>query len=702
MVLHEIGIPLIVPSRWQPRETFEEEGLLELAQHIRDHGLMYPIIVFQNEDGEYELIAGERRTRAMTALALVEVAAWVAEHGSGLREAIRYVATEGWKKLDVGVQRDMMNPGAGGSRHARITARIEENGDHARLHELAVADNIQRENLSPLEEARALQDLMTELGLSQREMAKRIGWSQSKLQERLALLGVVDEVKKALTAHAVSVSHLRHIARVPEELQGAVTRHVVEMVQREGDQSATVRQVANLAREVREFVQPERWTPQGAIEPPAVRNRYRLIRHLVEGLDLSNGEVGERLLGLRSTGWDKQNVLAKRAETVARSESLVRLVTDALTGEDLPVWRQWREAATGQGWTCDRCRLCGLERPATHPFGWVCERERAGALGEDELEVITCLQWQGAGEELMLPVVSQELAGWVEKLGLAGLKRSPFAHFTDYGLYVAAVNGATVARARQIQEVEEERNQAHLGPIRAYWEAQQPGGALAEEMGFQAHRCERCTSFRQGLPGGLPPCEYAVQPLTNRYDDRPRAPEMGVLVSENGRMVPRCEGFRMTWVLLAAKLARSEGFRMPDRGAVVAWMHQVATGRTNSTTHGYTLPGPLSWLPYERGERDQVHDVERMERWVREHWDELGDEGVAALLTVLASEVRAGNWMGMPFTLVNPGTGAEERWAGVSWRSWSQGKDLESWGRGGWPEGWPKPWIRDDARADAG
>ena len=62
--LVEMSVAELVPCRWQPREVFDEDALLELARHIAAHGLMYPVIAFQNERGEYELVAGERRLRA--------------------------------------------------------------------------------------------------------------------------------------------------------------------------------------------------------------------------------------------------------------------------------------------------------------------------------------------------------------------------------------------------------------------------------------------------------------------------------------------------------------------------------------------------------------------------------------------------------------------------------------------------------------
>jgi len=691
LVLHRIAISTMAPSRWQPREAFDAEELLELAKHIRDHGLMYPVIVWVNERGENELIAGERRTRAMTALALIKARSWVARHGNGLRKAIEHVAREGWTSLGEEVQVELV-----GMAEGEIEARIEADGDRRRLHELAVADNIQRKNLSALEEARALQGLIDEYELTQREVATMMGWSQGKVQQRLSLLGTVEEAREALNTRVISASHLRHIAQVPEALQGAVTREVVSQVQRAGDQSATVRQVANLAREVREFVKPQRWVPtgDGRLEKPRLRNRYRLMRHLVGQLALDD-ELGERLLGLRDTGWGRDNLLGKRAETIVEGRHLATVLSALMGTKKADFGSLWRQAAGERGWTCESCRLCGLPGPGVHRYECQCVRWESLSEGEDpeEAGITTCEAWQGKDEALVLPATDRAFQGWVERLGLEGMATEPFAHFTEAGLYAAAIDAAMAARAEQMRQAQEEENRAHLGPMEAYWGAQREG--LVETTSFQAHLCERCTSYRKGLlEAGLPPCEYAVEPLKKKYGNRPKAPEYGVLVDEGGRMLPRCVQFRANWEWLKGVLLPSAGFALPDRTMVLEWMGRMATGRTNQTTHNYTLGGPLAWLPYEREDREQVYDVQRLRRFVRRVWKELGDERVATLLAVLCSEVKAGNRMRMPFKLLDPSTGVEERWAAVSWENWQRGEDNRYWGRDSWPTGWGKPWLR--------
>ena len=87
--------------------------------------------------------------------------------------------------------------------------------------------------------------------------------------------------------------------------------------------------------------------------------------------------------------------------------------------------------------------------------------------------------------------------------------------------------------------------------------------------------------------------------------------------------------------------------------------------------------------------------ISRMKRWIRDAWDDLGDERVAALLGILSTEVRAMNRMGMPFRLANAATGEEEAWANVRWDQWLRGADLDHWRLRSWPTGWGKPWLRE-------
>lgn len=170
-----VAVPLdrIVPSRWQPRQQFDAGALLDLANDIAQHGVLTPPIVWQNEDLEYELIAGERRIRACYALCLDALGLI-----NPLPKAITHVAEHGF----AGIHPDIRNRIAGASPTTHPFASVacrEIWGSVAQLHELALVDNLQRADLTALEEARAIHDLIQEYGYSQRELAGRLGKSQT-------------------------------------------------------------------------------------------------------------------------------------------------------------------------------------------------------------------------------------------------------------------------------------------------------------------------------------------------------------------------------------------------------------------------------------------------------------------------------------------------------------------------------------------
>lgn len=181
------SVPLdqIVPGRWQPRTVFEECGIQELAWSIRDHGLLNPIRVFFNEHDQYELIAGERRVRAARLLGMTEIAADVVE----------------W------------------------SAR--------QIQEAAILDNLQREDLTPIEEGAAYERLINELGVSENELSKRLSKPRTYIQTRRAIANAAPEIHEALTAGTLSLTHARAIAAgAPGDhaSQAIAATEVVEMV----------------------------------------------------------------------------------------------------------------------------------------------------------------------------------------------------------------------------------------------------------------------------------------------------------------------------------------------------------------------------------------------------------------------------------------------------------------------------------------
>ena len=158
----ELDPALLKPNPFQPRRTFNEESLQELAASIKEHGIIQPIIAEKNGD-EYYIIAGERRTRAALLAGLTRV-------------PVIFREFENSKKL-----------------------------------EIALIENIQRENLNPIEEAKAYQEIMQLSNLNQEETAKRVGKSRSAVANAMRLLQLPDEMQTALEKGSITAGHARAI-----------------------------------------------------------------------------------------------------------------------------------------------------------------------------------------------------------------------------------------------------------------------------------------------------------------------------------------------------------------------------------------------------------------------------------------------------------------------------------------------------------
>ena len=148
------------PNPMQPRQTFNDESLADLARSIEEHGIIQPLIVTKASDG-YELVAGERRLRASKVIGLKEVPVIV-------RDA------EELKKL-----------------------------------EIALIENVQRDNLNAIEEALGYQKLMQDFSLTQEDVAKKVGKSRSQIANKIRLLGLPVEAKRALNNDQISEGHAR-------------------------------------------------------------------------------------------------------------------------------------------------------------------------------------------------------------------------------------------------------------------------------------------------------------------------------------------------------------------------------------------------------------------------------------------------------------------------------------------------------------
>jgi ParB family transcriptional regulator, chromosome partitioning protein len=159
--LREIDTDRIIPNSHQPRKNFDEDALNELANSIREHGIVQPIVVRPLEDGFFQLIAGERR--------------WRASQRAGL---------------------------------ARLPAVVRDAAEDSAL-ELALIENLQREDLNPMEEAQAYERLITDFGLTQEEVARRVGKNRATIANMLRLLRLPPEVQQWLRENRLTTGHAK-------------------------------------------------------------------------------------------------------------------------------------------------------------------------------------------------------------------------------------------------------------------------------------------------------------------------------------------------------------------------------------------------------------------------------------------------------------------------------------------------------------
>lgn len=189
----------IIPNRFQPREVFDERALKELAVSIKEHGVIQPIIV-RNVNGKYEIIAGERRYKASALAGLTKIPAII---------------------------RDL---------------------DDKESSKVALLENLQRKNLNPIEEARTYQKILEIDQMTQEELAKTMGKSQSAVANKIRLLSLPDSVQDALLKEQISERHARSLLNIPDtEKQKEMLKKVIE----------TKMSVRNLEEEIKQMYPKE-------------------------------------------------------------------------------------------------------------------------------------------------------------------------------------------------------------------------------------------------------------------------------------------------------------------------------------------------------------------------------------------------------------------------------------------------------------
>ncbi len=167
----QIPLSKIIANSHQPRQNFEEKSLIDLANSIKEHGVLQPVVVVESKDGGYELVAGERRARASKLAGLTTVPAVVKK----MKEQ---------QKLEV-----------------------------------ALIENIQREDLDPIEEAFSYKRLIEEFGLTQEEVSQKVGKSRSAIANSIRLLELPDQIQNALINKKINSGQARALLGLKDEAE---------------------------------------------------------------------------------------------------------------------------------------------------------------------------------------------------------------------------------------------------------------------------------------------------------------------------------------------------------------------------------------------------------------------------------------------------------------------------------------------------
>jgi ParB family chromosome partitioning protein len=205
----KIPVENIIPNRYQPRKKFNEETLKELAISIKENGIIQPVIVSNLGNGKYELIAGERR--------------WKAAQLAGIPE---------------------------------IPAIIRDCSENERL-EIALVENIQREDLNPIEEALAYKEILERLSITQDELAQKIGKNRSSITNTLRLLKLPEYIKEMLISGALTEGHARAILALEDiDKMIAFADYIIQ-------NNLSVREAEN---EVKKFLEKEKYVSRETSE----------------------------------------------------------------------------------------------------------------------------------------------------------------------------------------------------------------------------------------------------------------------------------------------------------------------------------------------------------------------------------------------------------------------------------------------------
>lgn len=256
--VEKLPIDQVISGQYQPRQHFDEQALQELADSIKAQGLVQPIIVKWLDNQSYELIAGERRWRAAKMAGLETLPAIVREV------------------------------------------------DNKQTLAMALIENIQREDLNPLEEARSLQRLMQEFELTQQEVAEAVGRSRTAVTNLLRLLKLPELIQEWLHDDSLSMGHVRALLTLNENEQ-------MKLAQKAIDQAWSVRQMeqAVQAQQTSDSASTKKPAP---VDPNIQALQNRLADKLGAKVMINHGTKGSGKLEIRYSNLDELDQILQRIE----------------------------------------------------------------------------------------------------------------------------------------------------------------------------------------------------------------------------------------------------------------------------------------------------------------------------------------------------------------------------------------------------
>ena len=216
----ELPIDELRPNPYQPRKVFDEDKLNELAESIKEHGVFQPIIVKKSSIKGYEIIAGERRVKACKIAGLDKIPAIIRDFS----------------------EQQMM--------------------------EIALLENLQRENLNSIEEAMAYRSLLDAMGVTQEELANRLGKSRSHITNMLGLLNLPEEVKDMIIDEKISMSHARVLSKMGNK------EDIIALANKIVEENLNVRDLEN-------FSKNEKIEKVHKNKPRTTNNEYQYVQNIM-------------------------------------------------------------------------------------------------------------------------------------------------------------------------------------------------------------------------------------------------------------------------------------------------------------------------------------------------------------------------------------------------------------------------------------